>query len=281
MRVQRTRHTRAYVQIPNVIAQSSTLTLEALGLLVRLLSLPDANRATVERVTACVPNGRRTVSRAMTELVEAGYVQRARLQDPETGQWVTLTSVTDQPTNHMPTVGEPTEPVLGGYPKGNDLGKNDLPQQPDERPTDEAGDEHQEEGESSPSSNDKAPGTADAVASRALVCLGKLGIHERRLRLSTGEVQRLAPLAAMWLADGFHEMEVITALKRALPARIESAAALVTYRLKNQRPEPQEALPALERPAPALKRSECSDCGRPFRLRGVTDELCVDCRDRA
>ena len=51
MRVQRTRHTRAYVQIPNEIAQSS-MSLAELGLLVRLLSLPDKSRATVETITA-------------------------------------------------------------------------------------------------------------------------------------------------------------------------------------------------------------------------------------
>ncbi|MCY0955839.1 hypothetical protein [Streptomyces sp. H27-H5] len=281
MHVQRTRHTRAYVQIPNVIARSSTLSLEAVGLLVRLLSLPDVNKSTVEGVTSRVPNGRRVVGRAMNELVEAGYVQRARVQDPETGRWVTLTSVSDQPTDQVATVGEAAPRSVGGYPKGKAPQGNDLlPEPRSEEQAGRADDSSKEEGEISPSSTDKTPGTADAVASRAVLCLAKLGQHERRLRLTPTEVQRLAPLAAAWLSEGFHEMEVITALGRALPASIDSAAALVTFRLKEHRPEPPTALVHASQPAQKVTRSQCSECRRPFRL-GVTADVCRDCRKHA
>src|SRR4051794_29909942 len=97
MRVHRTRHSASYVQVPNVIARHGNLSLEAVGLLVRLLSLPDGSGATVESIAQLVPNGRRSVSKAMSELIEAGYVKRAKVQDPETGRWVTITTVTDTP----------------------------------------------------------------------------------------------------------------------------------------------------------------------------------------
>ncbi|WP_030386553.1 hypothetical protein [Streptomyces sp. NRRL S-241] len=284
MQVQRTRHTRAYVQIPNEIARHSSLSLEAVGLLTRLLSLPDANRVTVERVTSAVPNGRRTVSNAMNELVAAGYVKRARVQDPESGRWVTLTSVTDSPTDHMPTVGLPTGQAVGGYPKGEVQEGNDLLPEAAPEPEGCEGESQQQEGEeiASPNSNNdnSASGTADAVTARAVVTLGRLGSFERRLRLSPQEVMRLAPKAAKWLSDGLHEMEVITALTRALPATIESAAALVTHRLEKFQPEKAEIRQPAAPAAPRVQRSQCQDCGRPFRL-GVTADLCADCRTNA
>ncbi|MFD7552945.1 hypothetical protein ACFV9E_00145 [Streptomyces sp. NPDC059835] len=283
MQVQRTRHTRAYVQIPNEIARHAALSLEAVGLLTRLLSLPDANRVTVERVTAAVPNGRRTVSKAMNELIAQGYVKRARVQDPETGRWVTLTSVTDAPTDHMPTVGSPAGQAVGGYPKGEVQEENDpLPEAAPE-PAGCEGESQQREGEEIAfpnSDNDNSPsGTADAVTARAVTTLGRLGTFERRLRLSPQEVMRLAPKAAKWLADGLHEMEVITALTRALPTTIESAAALVTHRLEKFQPEKVEIRqPAAA--APRVQRHQCRECARPFRL-GVTADLCADCRANA
>ncbi|MCY0941941.1 hypothetical protein [Streptomyces antarcticus] len=282
MQVQRTRHTRAYVQIPNEIARHSSLSLEAVGLLTRLLSLPDANGATVERVTAAVPNGRRTVSNAMNELITAGYVKRARVQDPESGRWVTITSVTDAPADHMPTVGLPSGQAVGGYPKGVIQEGNDLLPEVGPEADECLGESQQQEGEESPSpsNGNSTSGTADAVTGRAAACLNRLRDFEPRLRLTTKEALRLAPLAARWLADDLHEMEVITALTRALPASIESAAALVSFRLKHHQPEKSELR---QSPAPAPtreQRTQCRECRAPFRL-GVTADLCRDCRTNA
>ncbi|MFJ3634366.1 hypothetical protein [Streptomyces sp. NPDC090112] len=278
MQVQRTRHTRAYVQIPNEIARHSSLSLEAVGLLTRLLSLPDANGATVERVTAAVPNGRRTVSNAMNELITAGYVKRARLQDPETGRWVTVTSVTDAPTDHMPTVGLPTPRTVGGSPKGVIPQENDLLPEAAPEPEGFADENQQQEGEeiSSPNSNDHANGTADAVTARAAACLGRLRDFEPRLRLTTKDVLRLAPLAAEWLTDGLHEMEVIRALTKSLPVTIESAVALCTFRLNEQKPEKPEP----RQPAPVAvveERASCPECRVKFPA-GHPGGLCRPCR---
>ncbi|MEN8653564.1 hypothetical protein ABCR94_23895 [Streptomyces sp. 21So2-11] len=279
MRVQRTRHVSAYVQIPNEIARSSSLTLEALGLLVRLLSMPDANKATVEGITARVPNGRKSVSNAMNTLVEQSYVQRARLQDPETGKWVTLTSVSDHPTDTMPTVGAPTGQAVGGYPKGSIPEGNDLPPEPAEQPSGSEAVSSEEEEFSPEISNDDKPAgkPGDAVIGRAAACLGRLGDHDGRLRLNTSEVLRLAPLAASWLADGFHEMEVLRALTRVLPPSVESAAALVTYRLMNHRPEPAATPLGVPAPRSSVARTACPECHRPYPL-GHVGGTCRDCQ---
>ncbi|MFD8018890.1 hypothetical protein ACFV6G_00435 [Streptomyces lavendulae] len=278
MQVQRTRHSRAYVQIPNEIARHHALSLEAVGLLTRLLSLPDANRVTVEHVTAAVPNGRRTVSNAMNELVAAGYVRRARVQDPESGRWVTLTSVTDSPTDHMPTVGAPTGQAVGGSPKGVIPQGNDLlPEAAPEPDGCEAERQQQAEEEESPLDNSQPSGTADAVTGRAAACLSRLRDFEPRLRLTTKEVIRLAPLAAEWLADGLHEMEVIRALTKSLPVTIESAVALCTFRLNNQRPEkPEPRQPAAA--AVVADRASCPQCRVRFPV-GHPGGICLPCRD--
>lgn len=286
MRVQRIRHTRAYVQIPNGIAQDSSMSLEALGLLTYLLSLPDANRATVERIASRVPNGRRVVSNAMNELITHGYVLRTRVQDPETGRWVTLTSVSDtpigssHPSDRIPTVGLPTGQVVGGYPKGKDAGSNDLPPVEASQQEPEGANEEREGEEESPQRKAITEAAA-ALTERAVKTLARLAIHDVRLLLSPRECQRLAPQVVPWLSEGFNETEVISALTRALPAEIGSAAALVTFRLRNFQPEHETPVKRSETPSGPVQRpvrNECPECRAPYRA-GHPGGLCRDCRE--
>lgn len=272
MRVQRTRHTRAYVQIPNEIARHQTLSLEARGLLTYLLSLPDANGATVERITERTPNGRRSVSVAMNELVAAGYVKRARMQDPETGRWVTLTSVTDSPTNHMPTVGAPTGPAVGASPTEKDAGCNDLPTPAREELRPVGRDGSEEEGEKSHQEKSETP-----LSKRATKALLNLATYSHRLILSPREARRLAPQAGAWLASGLSEAEMLTNLSSALPSEITSAAALVAYRLKNHQPEPCAAPSPSQAPSQASARQSCPECEVIFPL-GHPGGICRSCR---
>ncbi|MER5883054.1 hypothetical protein ABT160_04425 [Streptomyces sp. NPDC001941] len=274
--VQRSRHTRAYVQIPNEIARHSRLSLEAVGLLTHLLSLPDTNGATVERITSSVPNGRTAVGRAMRELVSLGYVTRARVQDPETGRWVTLTSVTDNPSDTSPTVGDPTPRTVGGYPKEKDPKGNDLPQPSVIEAEAREGLAEKEEGEFP--EEEKTATATDSVTVRATACLGRLGNERPSLALSVRESVRLAPLAARWFEDGLTEADVTTALTRALPRSVESAAALVSYRLQNHQPEKASSLRLAPSPAPV--REQCPECDRPYPA-GHSGGLCRDCREDA
>lgn len=282
MRVQRTRHTRAYVQIPNDLAQRSDMSLEALGLLVKMLSYPDRNGMTLEKIEARVTNGRRVISRAASELEDLRYYHRTRLQDPESKRWTTVTACFDtptdsiapeasQPTDRMPTVGEPTTQDVGSYPKGINAERNDLPPSPAVEPEScESADEGEGEGDSSEKDKSRA------LVLRALKCLERLSVHEKRLRLTKQERARLAPLAAQWLAEGFHEMEVIRTLTKALPVSVASAAALVTFRLKNHQPEKVAPLTLAPSPAP-IERAQCPECHVPYPL-GHPGGLCRDCR---
>ncbi|MFE7238233.1 hypothetical protein [Streptomyces sp. NPDC057580] len=262
---------RQYVQIPNAIARHGNLSLEAVGLLVRLLSLPDGSGATVEKITDQVPNGRRTVSKAMNELIAAGYVSRTKLQDPETGRWVTITTVTDtpesevSPTDRMSTVGEATGRAVGGHPKGKDPQEKTSSPEPVQQQPEGCEVGSNEEGEESPQETN--PHTT------AVAALGRLGSVEPRLKLTLSEVTRLAPKAAQWLSEGISEPQMIKALCRALPVSITSAAALVTYRLKNSRPDEETAPAPMSEPVNAAC---CQQCEAPFPA-GVEMDLCRHC----
>lgn len=278
MRVHRTRHQRAFVQIPNRIAQDHTLSLEARGLLTYLLSLPDANGATVERIAARVPNGRRTVARAMNELIQHGYVKRARVQDPETGRWITITSVSDtpnaspSPTDRFPTVGEATSRGVGGSPKGSKTEEKNTPY-PQAQDDKEPSSEGTKEGEGEKSFLNKVNREMTREAHRILT---RLSLH-KRLPLSDQEIDRLAPKVVPWLRKAYTSEEILQCLTQRLPEEISSVPGLISHRLKTFTPE-RSTSQAPKKTSQPLKRAECEVCGRPFPA-GHPGGICRDCQD--
>lgn len=268
MRVHRTKLSRGFVQISNEIARHRRLSLEAVGLLVRLLSLPaEAREATVERITDRVSNGRRSVSRAMNELVSEGYVTRARVQDPETGRWVTLTSVTDTPAAQPPAVGELGSRDVGDYPKEETPQENTPSPDASEQPSGCETDSSEKEGEG------EAPQERNHL-SAAIASLGRVGSIEPRLRLTLSEVTRLAPKAAVWLSEGVSEALMIKTLTRALPVTVQSAAALISYRLSEHTPEEQAPVIRQE----PVQRAACQACESYFPA-GVVQDICQPCAE--
>ncbi|MEW2485791.1 hypothetical protein [Streptomyces sp. NPDC048411] len=286
MRVHRTRQTSAYVQVSNAIARHGSLSLEAVGLLVRLLSLPDGSGATVERITDLVPNGRRAVAKAMNELIEASYVSRTKLQDPETGKWVTITTVTDtpeaavSPTDHMSAVGESKARTSAAIPNGiKKESKKDTtpPQEPEtqevaERPSEDS--EKGGEGEASEATFLHKIGREMAREARRI--LERLSLH-KSLPLSDQEIARLTPRVVPWLREAYTSDEILQCLTAALPEQIDSAPGLISHRLKHFTPErmPSAAVPAPRPVAPV--RVECGGCQRPIK-NGAPGDVCSDCR---
>lgn len=272
MRVHRNRHERAFVVVPNEAARNKKLSLAARGLHVTLLSLPDGTKVTVESVTDRVEEGRRAVAKAFQQLEDAGYLRRDRFQSPDSGLWCTETHISDLPTDRFPAVGEPATRSVGGSPKGvKNQGKNLLPapeptnggQEPTEASTEEEGD----------SSSDKNTPSADAEVGKAAKVLSTLGADDRRLSLSAAEVLRLAPIAAEWLTEGHSPLKMVSVLTARLPEHVDSAYALISYRLKNQKPaKPQ---PKAERQPDT--RHRCEVCDAPFPL-GRTGTVCATCR---
>ncbi|WP_146104712.1 winged helix DNA-binding protein [Streptomyces cinnamoneus] len=280
MRVHRNRHDRAFVVVPNAAARHDRLSLAAVGLLVRLLSLPDGTAVTIEKITEQVDEGKTAVAKAFKALEEAGYLRRQRSQDRDTGRWYTQTHVSDIPMTHIPAVGEPEVRSVGDLPKGEKHQVKNLlpkpsPKSDGQRP-DAAGTE-EEEIKSQDEQAQAAP--ADAETGRAAAVLAKLGDNDRRLGLGTADVLRLAPLAAEWLAEGHSQAKLLAVLTARLPERIDSPAALVAYRLKTHRPA--HPAPSTPKPAPAPDtRARCQQCDAPFPA-GVIHSLCKTCTAEA
>ncbi|MFF3416779.1 helix-turn-helix domain-containing protein [Streptomyces sp. NPDC002698] len=270
--------TSGYVQIPNVAARYAGLSLEAVGLLTYLLSLPDRAGATVDSVCAKVSNGRRTVSKAMNELVAAGYVKRAKLQDPSSGKWVTVTSVTDtpeSPTDTFPTVGSPTGQPVGGSPIGSktkskkDITTPSIPVQRQEAaPLAPEGDEKQGEGE-----KNLVRKINREMAKEARRILMRLS-GNRSLRLTDQEIERLAPKVVPWLREDYRSEEILQCLTAALPERIDSVPALISHRLTHF--TPVRAAISQQAAAP-VERAHCEVCEAIFPL-GHSGGVCRNCQ---
>ncbi|MFJ1932633.1 hypothetical protein ACIOGZ_08135 [Kitasatospora sp. NPDC088160] len=265
MRVHRNRHDRAFVVVPNAAVRHAGLSLAAVGLLVRLLSLPDGTPVSIERITDQVHEGRTAVSRAFRQLEAAGYLRRQRTQDPETGLWSTQSHISDLPMNHNPAVGSPGPRGVGDLPEGGKhQGKNLLPAV---EPEPEAPEKPEE---ASTTEDQLTPAAAET--GRAASLLARLGERDRRLTLGTADVLRLAPLAAEWLLDGHSPAKLLAVLTTRLPEQVDAPAALLSYRLTHHRPakpEPQ-AVPAAD------TRARCQQCDAPFPA-GVVHSLCKTC----
>ncbi|WP_157876552.1 helix-turn-helix domain-containing protein [Streptomyces graminilatus] len=277
MQVKRTNRSSGYVQIPNTIARHGILSLEAVGLLTRLLSLPDGAGATVDRIAAQVSNGRRSVSKAMNELIEAGYVKRAKVQDPETGRWVTITTVTDTPeapTDRFPAAGVASGRAVGASPIGRKTkSKKDITPPPSDA---------QDLAPLTPQSPEKG-GEGEAaflhkidreMAREGRRILERLSLH-KSLPLTDQEIARLAPKVVPWLREDYRSDEILKCLTAALPGPIDSVAGLISHRLKHFTPERSVRHQQTSKP---VERVACEVCAVIFPL-GHHGGVCRNCKD--
>ncbi|MFJ5559969.1 hypothetical protein ACIQCD_21810 [Streptomyces sp. NPDC093250] len=219
----------------------------------------------------------------MNELIEAGYVKRAKVQDPETGRWVTITTVTDtlesaaSPTDRFPTVGAATGQAVGGSPIGS---KTEEEKETTPTPVQAA------EGAAllAPES-DKEGGEGEAaffakinreMSREARRILERLSLH-KSLPLSDQEIARLAPKVVQWLRQDHQSEEILRCLTSALPEHVDSVPALISYRLKSFTPERSVQAAPKTASVPA-QREVCEVCEAPFRLPGQSG-ICVNCKN--
>lgn len=286
MRVKRNKLRSGFVQIPNVVARHGQLSLEARGLLVYLLSLPDGSGATVERICAVVPNGRRSVSTAMNELIEAGYVKRAKLQDPETGRWVTITTVTDtpeaeasvSPTDRLATVGEATSRAVGGSPIGRKTNSKKDTTPPPAEPVEEAAPSAPESAEKGGEGESTFLTKIDReMAREARRILERLSLH-KALPLTDQEIARLAPKLLPWLREAYTSDEILQCLTAALPGQVDSVPGLICHRLKAFTPS-RTAQPSAQKASSGSRFVDCEvqSCRQPIP-NGKPGDLCRTCK---
>ncbi|HSA50890.1 MAG TPA: helix-turn-helix domain-containing protein [Yinghuangia sp.] len=114
MHVQLTRGERGYSTLHDIL-QDDRLSLVARGLLGYLLTVPDAAHLNVRTLAdKHLGLGRRGVSKALDELIEAGYYQRRTFRDDKTGHVRTVTYVFDAPQGTATPIPEPPVPAPPG-----------------------------------------------------------------------------------------------------------------------------------------------------------------------
>ncbi len=277
---------RFFSQTPNDIIRHPRLSSVAVRLLQWALSLPDDSRETIGSIAEKMPEGRTSVRNARRQLEAEGYVHTRRTQNPANGRWTTYVLVSNvplkdaaaidaafalgksppEPSDRIPTVGDPTGRAVGGSTKVVKTGRKTS---------------HRRRAD-----KDRTETRADQ--GRAAALLSGLGDREPRLRLGLAETTGLAPLAARWLACGVGESELRNAMTSGLPESVHAPAALLSYRLRTKFPGPRKAVEAVGAgglgavggagavgQGPPLP--ECPSCRDPFPRGTAGGRLCGRC----
>ncbi|QDM57101.1 helix-turn-helix DNA-binding domain protein [Rhodococcus phage Whack] len=111
--------------LSNEVVNDTRLSFRARGVLIWLLSKPVDWRTRSESIAAqSDKDGRDAVRSAMRELADLGYLVRVKMQDPETGQWSTTSTVyeipadqADSPAPGNPVAGDPVTGEPGALPR--------------------------------------------------------------------------------------------------------------------------------------------------------------------
>ncbi|MFH9767684.1 hypothetical protein ACH4N4_15520 [Streptomyces microflavus] len=90
------RHTDRFTVVGNHLAQHPTLSTTAVGLAVRIQSLPQGTEIGIKALAARLPEGEKLIAAALRELEAHGYLQRTRTRLPN-GRIVTRTVFCNQP----------------------------------------------------------------------------------------------------------------------------------------------------------------------------------------
>lgn len=110
---------RGYTVVPNPLAQDPRLSVEALGALTKMLSLPPEWDFTVRGLCTICGCGKTIIQRVLREMEEAGYLTRRQLHG-ENGKFggneYIVRSVSDIPLAEKPPAGKPS---AGNRPQYN------------------------------------------------------------------------------------------------------------------------------------------------------------------
>jgi hypothetical protein len=88
-----------YTLLRNDVLRDVRLSFRARGVLTYVLSNADNWRVSIKSLTAQTTEGPQALATALRELEAAGYLTRARIQDPDTGRWMTESVFYDTPQN--------------------------------------------------------------------------------------------------------------------------------------------------------------------------------------
>ncbi|WP_280886825.1 hypothetical protein [Streptomyces sp. LBL] len=285
----RTRLTAEFTVISNALAQrpGSAVTI---GVAVYILSLPDGTPITIAALCKHFDEGEILISRALTELEEAGYLERRRERRP-TGQIRTRTFFYDIPYGNPEPERDPDpDPDPDPEPEQEQDGPPEPPKPPRPRqsPTPEqATPTPTATNDSTPASlptqeQPQKPASLSDADPQAVAVLTTLRRVDPRLLLSEQEAVRLAPAVTQWLTAGVTPSQITALLTARLPDHfLTRPAGILAFRLRET---PLPAPPPLPDPQhtkqPTVQPFQtCDGCERAFRA--PTPGHCRDCRSEA
>ncbi|MFF2234181.1 hypothetical protein [Streptomyces anulatus] len=304
-------HTDRFTIVGNHLAQHPDLSCTAVGIAVRIQSLPQGIEIGIKALAARCREGEKRIAAALRELEAFGYLQRVRDRLPS-GRFITRTVFCNQPTALVrsgptapqqpaaparrpaqapvpmpaPTTAPATAPAGARTPPpGPDTSAPPVPPPPliaahpaplfvplVPPPT-------APKPPPAPLSRPDEPTPELNRAATAL--LSDLRRHAPQLTLSETDIRHLVPGVAAWLERATHPDAVRRTLTTDLPHPLRHPAKLLKHRLTALLPPPLPG--AHDLTAPARPRitvtpfQTCDDCDRAFR--SPTPGHCRDCRE--
>ncbi|MEU2071687.1 hypothetical protein [Streptomyces anulatus] len=299
-------HTDRFTVVGNHLAQHPDLSCTAVGIAVRIQSLPQGVEVGIKALAARCREGEKRVAAALRELEAFGYLQRVRDRLPS-GRVITRTVFCNQPTALLrprcpaapqhPTAparaqaapapapaARPEQPVPPGRPET--LAAPPVPPPPPVTahpdplfvplvppPT----------APKPPPRPLPRPGELTPELDRAATAfLSDLHRHAPQFTLSETDVRDLVPGVAAWLERAAHPDAIRHALTDDPPVPLKRPALLLKHRLTELLPPAppgtQELAALARRPRITVTPFQtCDDCDRAFR--SPTPGHCRDCRE--
>ncbi|MFJ9310524.1 hypothetical protein [Streptomyces cyaneofuscatus] len=277
-----TRHTDRFTVVGNHLAQHPTLSTTAVGLAVRIQSLPQGTEIGIKALAARLPEGEKLIAAALRELEAHGYLQRARTRLPN-GRIVTRTVFCNQPTALLRArvaVRPPAPPQVPALPDVQQEQAPEAPAPPDHAPFVALVPPPTAPRQPSPPLPQPRELTAE-LDRAATALLSDLRRHAPQLVLSENDIRQLAPAVAAWLERDTHPDTIRHTLTNDLPQPLRHPAKLLKHRLTVLLPPPlpgADDLAAPARPRIAVTPFQtCDGCERAFRA--PTPGHCRDCRN--
>ncbi|MEG9548766.1 MULTISPECIES: hypothetical protein [Streptomyces griseus group] len=290
-------HTDRFTVVGNHLAQHPHLSCTAVGIAVRIQSLPQGTEVSIKALAARCQEGEKRIAAALRELEAHGYLQRFRHRLPGE-RVITRTLFCNQPAalvhpcrpaaevRRRPAAPAPVRvpavipsapvgvpaviPVQAPAPEAAPVVPLFVPRVPpptapkaSRRPL--------------PQPSELTPELGRA----ATALLSDLHRHAPQFALSEADVHRLVPGVAAWLERAARPDAIRRALTDDPPLPLKHPAKLLTYRLTELLPPAPpgvDDLAALARPRVTVTPFQtCDDCDRAFR--SPTPGHCHDCRE--
>ncbi|MEU5286445.1 hypothetical protein AB0G97_20885 [Streptomyces sp. NPDC020755] len=312
-------HTDRFTVVGNHLAQHPGLSCTAIGIAVRIQSLPQGAEVSIKALAAHCPEGEKRIAAGLRELEALGYLQRLRERLPS-GRVITRTVFCNHPTALLrprPTA-SPRRPAATATPQAQAPAPTEVP-----TPAPAATPAPAPAPAPAPSQDMPAPPPVPPPPSlatppstpppplfvplvppptapkppppplpqpdeltpeldrAATALLSDLRRHTPELTLSEADIRQLAPGVAAWLERAAHPDAVRRTLTTDLPHPLRRPTLLLKHRLTALLPPPLPGVRDLTAPTrPRITVTPFQTCGDCDRaFRSPTPGHCRDCRE--